>query len=124
MIIVAIMHGTLGAFIIAFHNVWQGWPIIVTLLGWMTAARHEYVKTVEADSTGHLETLPDPKTPKLMLTGLAILLVAAFVIQVGWIPPRAAGGEASPGASGAPPAEGGGSGGGEPPASGEPPGSP
>ena len=98
--------------------------LIVTLLGWMTAARHEYVKTVEADSTGHLETLPDPKTPKLMLTGLAILLVAAFVIQVGWIPPRAAGGEASPGASGAPPAEGGGSGGGEPPASGEPPGSP
>ena len=90
--------------------------LIVTLLGWMTAARQEYVKTVEADTTGHLETLPDPRPPKLMLTGLAILLVAAFVIQVGWIPPRAAGGEPSPGASGAPA--------GEPPASGEPGGSP
>ena len=97
--------------------------LIVTLIGWMTAARQEYVKTVEADRTGHLETLPDPRTPKLMLSGLAILLVAAFVIQVGWIPPRAVGGEASPGASGAPP-PGGGSGGGEPPTSGEPPGSP
>ena len=96
--------------------------LIVTLLGWMTAARQEYVKTVEADTTGHLETIGDPKTPKLMLSGLAILLVAAFVVQVGWIPPRAAGSEASPGASGAPPPEGGG--GGEPPASGEPGGSP
>ena len=96
--------------------------LIVTLVGWMTAARQEYVKTVEADSTGHLETLGDPKTPKLMLSGLVILLVAAFVVQVGWIPPRAAGSEASPGASGAPPPEGGG--GGEAPASGEPGGSP
>jgi Cupredoxin-like domain/Cytochrome c oxidase subunit IV len=96
--------------------------LIVTLVGWMTAARQEYVKTVEADSTGHLETIGDPKTPKLMLSGLVILLVAAFVVQVGWIPPRAAGSEASPGASGAPPPEGGG--GGEPPASGEPGGSP
>jgi plastocyanin len=96
--------------------------LIVTLAGWMTAARQEYVKTVEADSTGHLETIGDPKTPKLMLSGLAILLVAAFVVQVGWIPPRAAGSAASPGASGAPPPEGGG--GGEPPASGGPGGSP
>lgn len=96
--------------------------LIVTLAGWMSAARQEYVKTVEADTTGHLETIGDPKTPKLMLSGLAILLVAAFVVQVGWIPPRAAGSEASPGASGAPPPEGGG--GGESPASGEPGGSP
>jgi Cupredoxin-like domain len=96
---------------------------VLSIVGWMRAARQEYVKTVEADTTGHLEALPDPRPPRTLLTGLAILLVAAFVIQVGWIPPRAAGGETpSPGASGPPP--GGGSGGGEPPASGEPPGSP
>jgi len=83
---------------------------VVTLLGWMTAARQEYVKTEQADTTGHLENPPDPKTPKLLITGLAIMLVAAFVVQVGWIPPRAAGGEASPGAPGAPPSEGGGGG--------------
>ena len=86
--------------------------LILTLVGWLSAARQEYVKTVEADTTGHLESLPDPRTPKLLLSGLAIMLVAAFVVQIGWIPPRAAGGEASPapGSSGAPPP------GGEPPA--------
>jgi Cupredoxin-like domain len=80
--------------------------LVLSLLGWMTAARREYVQTVEADATGHLEPLPDPRPPKLLLTGLTLLLVAGAVIQAGWIPPRAAGGEtgpgASPGASGAP----------------------
>jgi hypothetical protein len=95
--------------------------LILSLLGWMTAARREYVQTVDADASGHLEPLPDPRPPKLLLTGLTILLVAGAVIQAGWIPPRAAGGEsdpgASPGASGAP-----GQPGGEPPA--EPGGAP
>jgi plastocyanin len=79
---------------------------ILSLLGWMTAARKEYVKTVEADTTGHLETLPDPPTPKWLLTGLGLLLAAGFVIQVGWIPPRASG-EETPGASGVPVESGG-----------------
>ncbi len=80
--------------------------LVLSLLGWMTAARREYVQIVDADVTGHLEPLPDPRPPKVLLTGLTLLLVAGAVIQVGWIPPRAAGGEAgpgsSPGASGAP----------------------
>jgi plastocyanin len=78
--------------------------LVLTLVGWMSAARQEYVKTEEADETGHLENIPNPRAPKMLLSTLALLLVAAFVIQVGWIPPRAAGGEASPGPgqSGAP----------------------
>ena len=38
---------------------------------------------------------------EVLLTSLGVLLVAGFVIQVGWIPPRASGGETA-GASGAP----------------------
>jgi len=100
----------LGAALLFLGLVFGGWilaagviALILTLVGWMGAARAEYEKTVEADSTGHLENIPDPRTPKLLLSGLAIMLVAAFVIQIGWIPP-ASGEEASPapGASGAP----------------------
>ena len=29
-----LIHFPLGAFIVAFHNVWQGIPAIVTLIGW------------------------------------------------------------------------------------------
>lgn len=30
----ALLHFGLGAIIVAFHNVWRGIPVIVTLLGW------------------------------------------------------------------------------------------
>ena len=30
----AMLHFSFGALIVAFHNVWHGLPIIVTLLGW------------------------------------------------------------------------------------------
>jgi plastocyanin len=91
---------------------------VVSIAGWMTAARKEYVKTVEADATGHLEALPDPRTPRALLAGLAFLLVAGFVVQAGWLPPReasGAGASAAPPGSGPPPASG------EPGASGAPP---
>ena len=39
-------------------------PRSLTLVGWLVDARKEYVKTVEADRTGHLESLPAPRTPK------------------------------------------------------------
>jgi len=30
----ALLHLPVGAFIVAFHNVWTGLPVLVTLLGW------------------------------------------------------------------------------------------
>ena len=36
---------------------------VATLVGWLVDARKEYVKAVEADTTGHLESLPAPRTP-------------------------------------------------------------
>lgn len=32
--IVAFMSLPLGVLIVSFHNLWSGWPIVVTLLGW------------------------------------------------------------------------------------------
>jgi hypothetical protein len=118
----------LGMAMLLLGLVFGGWLLVVgiiafilTLVGWMRDARREYVATLEADRTGHLEALPDPKTPKWLLTTLVILFAVGFVVQVGWIPPQASGGEAAaptgapPGSPGAP---------GEPGGSGEPGASP
>lgn len=111
--------GALGVGLLMLGLVFGEWllavgliALVVTLVGWLVDARKEFVKTVEADTTGHLENIPPPQTPRRLLAGLAVLLLAGFVIQAGWIPPRgeADGGGATP--SGAPP-----------PASGEPGGS-
>jgi hypothetical protein len=80
--------------------------LVLSLLGWMRDARREYVATVAADRTGHLESMPDPRTPKWLLTSFGLLIAVAFVVQVGWIPLQASGGEtAAP--SGGPPGPGG-----------------
>jgi hypothetical protein len=86
--------------------------LVLTLVGWLTDARREYVNAVEADRTGHLEALPAPRTPARLFATLALLVVAATVLQSGVLGGGAtgqAGGSPPPGASApAPPPEGGG----------------
>ena len=89
--------------------------LIATLVGWLIDARGEYVKTVEADTTGHLENMPAPRTPALLLVVLAVLLIGGVALQAGWLPPRDVSGGEGAAASGAPPG-----GAGEPGGSGEP----
>ena len=96
----------IGATLLMLGLVFGGWllavgviALVVTLVGWLVDARKEYEKTEEADVTGHLENIPAPRTPSLMLVGLGILLAGAVVIQLGWVPPReASGGEPVAGA--------------------------
>lgn len=78
--------------------------LIVTLFGWLVDAVKEYRKTVEADRTGHLENIPAPRTPTLLISTLAVLFIGGIVFQTGLLPPREAnGGTGEPGASGGPP---------------------
>ena len=99
--------GALGAAMLMLGLVFGEWvlavgviALIVTLLGWLVDARKEYVKTEEADTSGHLENIPAPRTPSLLIVGLGILLASAVLIQGGWIPPRQASGGQAPTPSG------------------------
>ncbi|HEV2708141.1 MAG TPA: hypothetical protein VGV59_19650 [Pyrinomonadaceae bacterium] len=33
-LLTGLLHFPLGVFIVSFHNVWRGWPLFVTLMGW------------------------------------------------------------------------------------------
>ena len=57
--------GAIGTAMLMLGFVFGGWllaagviALIATLVGWLVDARKEYVKAVEADTTGHLESLP------------------------------------------------------------------
>jgi plastocyanin len=108
---------SLGTALLFAGLVFGGWvlavgvlALVVSLLGWLNDARKEYVKVEEADRTGHLENLPDPRMPSTLLAVFSVLIVGAVLLQTGILPPRqAAGGEdggspAPPPASGQPPA--------------------
>jgi plastocyanin len=87
---------------------------VVVLLGWLWDARREYTKTVEADTSGHLENLPDPGYPSRLVGVFLFLAVVAVVIDLGiGLPASGDGGEGA----GGPPPSGEAS---DPPASGEP----
>lgn len=122
--------GALGTALLFLGLVFGGWLMVVGvialvagLIGWLTDARKEYAKAVEADQTGHLESLPPPRTPSTLFATLGVLLVVAVVLQSGILGAGEANGGApgaSPPAGSAPPA----SGGSAPPASDEPGGEP
>ncbi|HSH33475.1 MAG TPA: cytochrome c oxidase subunit 4, partial [Actinomycetota bacterium] len=66
--------GALGTAVLMLGLVFGGWvlaagviTLILTLVGWLIDAVKEYRKTVEADTTGHLENIPAPRTPKVLL---------------------------------------------------------
>jgi hypothetical protein len=97
----------LGAFFLLAGLVFGPWVLaagtvflVLALLGWLNDARKEYIETERADVTGHLENLPDPRMPSLLLATFAVLVIGAVLLQTGTLPPTAAGGEsAAPGAS-------------------------
>ncbi len=89
--------GALGAAFVMLGLVFGGWllavgivALVLTLVGWLIDARKEYVQTVRADTTGHLENIPAPRAPTALLASLAVLLVVGIVLQAGWLPPSSA----------------------------------
>ena len=84
-----------GTALLLLGLVFGGWllasassPWSLGLIGWLPDARREYVKTVEADTTGHLENIPAPRPPSRPLDVLAVLVVGAVVLQSGVLADR------------------------------------
>jgi plastocyanin len=115
---------SLGMALLFAGLVFGGWilvvgviALVVGLLGWLADARKEYVKVEEADRTGHLENIPEPRTPSTLIAVFTVLILGAVALQTGLLPPgQASGGD--PGGPGASPAPG--STGGPPPSPGDP----
>lgn len=95
-----------GAALLFVGVVVGGWVLIagivclvVGIFGWLHAARAEWRNTEEADITGHLRNEPAPTFPMRMFVFFTIVMLAAFSIESGFIPPR--GGTATAGGPGA-----------------------
>jgi hypothetical protein len=82
--------GALGTSFLLAGLVFGGWLLaagalffIVALLGWLRDARLEYVKTTEADRSGHLENIPSPGWPRPLLVTFTIVVAVALLIDAG-----------------------------------------
>jgi plastocyanin len=108
--------GAIGATALVTGLVVGGWVLaagvivlVVTLTGWLVYARAEFVKTVEADRTGHLENIPPPHWPRRAFQFIAVVFALAILAQTGVFPPRSSepAGGGGPAASAGPAADSG-----------------
>jgi len=81
---------SLAMAVLFFGLVFGGWLlavgiafVVVTLLGWLRDARLEYLKTVDADRTGHLENLPEPHWPRRLLVAFSLVVGVALLVDAG-----------------------------------------
>ena len=86
----------LGAALLFVGVVVGGWVLIgglvcvvVGVFGWLHAARAEWRATEEADRTGHMRNEPAPGFPMRMFVFFTVVMIAAFSVEAGFIPPRA-----------------------------------
>jgi hypothetical protein len=77
----------IGGLIVLLHNVWSGWPIVVTLLGWAAIAKGAVRTLVPTWATGVVGKMT-ANANALTATGLAALALGAYLTAMGyWLGP-------------------------------------
>lgn len=78
--IVAMLQLPLGAFIIVFHNVWRGLPLVVTLFGWaLTIKATIYLLAPEVGLLA-LGRVSVERERRFIVAGVISVLVSALVL--------------------------------------------
>jgi len=73
-----------GSIIAAFHNVWEGLPMILSLLGWAQVVKATAYFVYPAYGLRMLEVV-DPDKPRQFVIAGAGLLAIAGVVAAGWL---------------------------------------
>ena len=68
-----------GSIVVAFHNVWQGLPMLVTILGWLHVAKGLVYFTFPAVGLKGLAQVKEGEPWRYVVAGVALLAVAAAV---------------------------------------------
>jgi hypothetical protein len=75
----ALIHFPLGAFIVAFHNVWHGIPLIVTLIGWGLTVKSTIFFLFPRHGVRMLGTISLERSRQFVVAGVFSVLLAAVI---------------------------------------------
>lgn len=81
-LLVAFLSLGFGSVIAAFHSVWSGLPLILTLFGWAQVAKGLLYLTFPAVGLMSLERVSIKRSGQFIIPGVAFLLLA---LLVGWV---------------------------------------
>jgi hypothetical protein len=74
------VHFPLGAFIVAFHNVWQGIPMIVTIIGWGLVLKSTIYFTFPRHGLKMLSTLSPERSWHFAVAGVMSIALSAVIL--------------------------------------------
>jgi uncharacterized protein YjeT (DUF2065 family) len=74
------VHFPLGAFIVAFHNVWQGIPMIVTIIGWGLVIKSTLYFVYPRQGVRMLGTISMERSWHFVVAGALSVVVAGVIM--------------------------------------------
>jgi hypothetical protein len=69
-----------GSIIVAFHSVWQGIPLVLTVLGWLQVAKGVVYFTVPSVGRKALATVNADRSPRFVVAGVLLLGFVALLV--------------------------------------------
>ena len=78
--LVAFTNFPVGALIVSFHNVWAGWPMIVTILGWGWTLKGALYFIYPAQGRRMLARIAPERAFEFVVAGVVFLLLGALLI--------------------------------------------
>lgn len=76
---IAVLNLVFGSIIVAFHNVWSGVPIVLTVVGWANVAKAAVYFAFPAFALGKLRRLSYERSGAIVAGGAVFLLLAALL---------------------------------------------
>ena len=74
-----LLHFNFGALIVAFHNIWHGWPLLVTLLGWGWTIKGLLYLTWPRHGRRMLNRVSPERAHEFVIAGVFILIVGLAI---------------------------------------------
>jgi uncharacterized protein YjeT (DUF2065 family) len=74
-----LLHFTFGALIVAFHNVWRGIPLVVTLLGWAWTLKGLLYLTYPKHGMRMLARVSVERPQEFVIAGAVLVTIAAVI---------------------------------------------
>ncbi len=79
-LVVAFVSLGFGSVIVAFHRVWSGIPVVLTLLGWAQVLKALIYFTWPAFGLKKLQMVSDERARFLVAFGIAFLIISALLL--------------------------------------------
>ncbi len=74
-----LLHFALGALVVAFHNVWRGIPLVVTLLGWGWTLKGLLYLTYPRFAARSLARVSADRAHEFVVAGVVLVAIALLI---------------------------------------------